>query len=543
MSGGEPRVSVVVSVFNDAARIAEAVHSALDQGEAVGEVLVVDDASTDATPGILSRLAADHPRLRVLTRTVNSGGCGTPRNEGIAAAGERYVMLLDSDDVLPPGAARILLSAAVEHRADVVAGVAVRRELPARADTEWQRELYPPAGCPPVLYAEGIGARPGFLRDTLSAGKLYDRSFLERNGVRFADGDVHYEDFVFTAMVYAARPRLVAIPDAVYTWHVRRAAGRQSISLRRDEIRNWRDRVEAHAETVTVLENSGEKSLAAAAGTKFLDYDLRMYVRELATRSAAYQAEWWHITRDHLRGFAPSVLAAAHHAARWISAAILASEEPVEVARLTELAAGPARLVPPYAADERGRPLLGGGAAAIPLDGLEKLSLGRLPVAVDGAVRIGRRCEIRLRLHELYGRLAAAGPVSVSLELRSRSGAAPVALRHPAPLVNSGDRWTAALKVDVFELVRAGRAAAPMTAWTLWANIRFAGGRTLVTAVRAPGVGSRRSFAYRPPTAFALVQAYATSSGGLALRIAGGLSGVREVAAGRISRLLARLQH
>ncbi|WP_377270740.1 glycosyltransferase family 2 protein [Peterkaempfera sp. SMS 1(5)a] len=287
MSGGEPRVSVVVIVFNDARRIADAVHSALDQGEAVGEVLVVDDASTDATPAILARLAENHPRIRVITREVNSGGCGTPRNEGIAAARERYVTLLDSDDVLPPDAARTLLDAATAHRADVVAGVAVRRELPAGPDTPWQRELYPADGAAPLLLPDGIGERPAFLRDTLSAGKLYDRSFLERSGVRFAEGDVHYEDFLFTALVYAARPRLVAIAEPVYHWHVRRAAGRQSISLRRDEIRNWRDRVDAHAETVRVLEKAGEPELAAAAGTKFLDYDLRMYVRELGTRTSA----------------------------------------------------------------------------------------------------------------------------------------------------------------------------------------------------------------------------------------------------------------
>ncbi|MCD0482085.1 glycosyltransferase [Streptacidiphilus sp. ASG 303] len=569
MSVGEPRVSVVVIVFDDADRIAEAVHSALDQGDAVGEVLVVDDGSTDATPEVLARLAAGNPRVRVLTRPANSGGCGTPRNEGIAAAREPYVMLLDSDDVLPPGAARTLLDAATAHRADVAAGVAVRRELPGGPDTPWQRDLYPPDGAAPLLLPDGIGTRPGFLRDTLSAGKLYDRSFLERHGVRFADGDVHYEDFLFTAMVYAARPRLVAIPDPVYHWHVRRGAGRQSISLRRDEIRNWRDRVDAHAGAVRALGEAGEKSLADAAATKFLDYDLRMYVRELGGRSDAYLAEWWTITREYLKGFDPSAAAAAHPAARWITAAVLASDRPVEVGRLIELAAGPARLVPPYLTAADGSPVLGAGDAAVPLDGLDRLPLTRLPVAVDGAVRIGRRCEVRLRLHELYGRLAPAAPESVALELRSRSGAPPVALSHAAPLVrsagpaagpsdgparaggtgrpgaavNSGDTWTAALPVDVFELVRAGRAAAPMTAWTLWADVRFADGRTLTTAVRAPGGVSRRSFAYRPPAAFALVQAHTTASGGLGLRIAGGLSGVREVAGARLARLLARLQH
>ncbi|GAA5002365.1 hypothetical protein GCM10025734_38880 [Kitasatospora paranensis] len=73
-----PQVSIVVIVFDDAAHVTAAVRSALGQGDAVAEVIVVDDASTDATPERLARLAAADPRVRVITRTENSGGCGTP---------------------------------------------------------------------------------------------------------------------------------------------------------------------------------------------------------------------------------------------------------------------------------------------------------------------------------------------------------------------------------------------------------------------------------------------------------------------------------
>ncbi len=71
-------ISVVVIAYNDAAHVADAVRSALDQGPAVGEVVAVDDASTDATATVLERLAAREPRLRLLRHAVNSGGCGTP---------------------------------------------------------------------------------------------------------------------------------------------------------------------------------------------------------------------------------------------------------------------------------------------------------------------------------------------------------------------------------------------------------------------------------------------------------------------------------
>ncbi|MFD0528783.1 hypothetical protein ACFQ1I_20255 [Kitasatospora arboriphila] len=59
-------------------------------------------------------------------------------------------MLLDSDDVLAPDAARTLLQTAVAEQAEVVAGVCVRRELPASTDTPWQRDLFPAAAPRPA---------------------------------------------------------------------------------------------------------------------------------------------------------------------------------------------------------------------------------------------------------------------------------------------------------------------------------------------------------------------------------------------------------
>ncbi|WP_030276097.1 glycosyltransferase family 2 protein [Streptomyces sp. NRRL B-24484] len=531
-----PQVSVVVIVFDDAAHIADAVRSALAQGDSVAEVIVVDDASTDATPERLSRLAAADPRVRVITRTENSGGCGTPRNQGLAAARSPYVMLLDSDDVLAPDAARALLETAVAEQAEVVAGVCVRRELPAGTDTPWQRDLFPAVGAPPHRY-EGIGERPEFLRDTLCVNKLYQRDFLDKHQVRFAEGPVHYEDFVFTARLYAARPRLVAVGDTVYLWHVRREAGRQSISLRRDEVRNWQDRVDAHADAVRILAEAGEPGLADAARTKFIDHDLRMYVRELRQKPAAYRAAWWRIARTHLAGFGPAPLLGATPAGRWLSDLLLARTEPVEgveLARACELAAAPPRLAPPYLTDDDGGPVLVEG---VPLTGLDELPPAGLPLAVDGTVRLGPVCSVRLRLHDPYGLVSAARPVDARLELRTRLGP-PLTVRRALRLAPHPDGgWTAETTVDAFELRDVGE----MTAWSLRVVLGFENGDRAATAVRAPGLGKRQTVAYRPLLRFALVQAYGTTNGELGMRVADGVRGGWEVVRARLRRVLARL--
>src|SRR5689334_5840457 len=90
----QAQVCVVVIGYDDAGHVTDAVRSALAQGPAVREVVAVDDCSTDGSAGLLENLARDEPRLKVVRRTVNSGGCGSPRNDGVDAATAPYVMFL-----------------------------------------------------------------------------------------------------------------------------------------------------------------------------------------------------------------------------------------------------------------------------------------------------------------------------------------------------------------------------------------------------------------------------------------------------------------
>src|SRR4051794_7423962 len=69
-----PLLSVVVIVYNDAARLPAAVRSVLRQTLKDLEVVIVDDASTDDTAVVSHRLAAGDPRVRV--------GGAAPNNRG-----------------------------------------------------------------------------------------------------------------------------------------------------------------------------------------------------------------------------------------------------------------------------------------------------------------------------------------------------------------------------------------------------------------------------------------------------------------------------
>lgn len=90
---------------------------------------------------------------------------------------------------------------------------------------------------------------------------------------------------------------------------------------------------------------------------KFLEYDLRMYLRELGT-DPGYQAAWWTLTRDYVAGFDEAATRAAGARARWIVRVLAATPAPpADVRRLTRFAAEPPRLLPPYARDADGAPV------------------------------------------------------------------------------------------------------------------------------------------------------------------------------------------
>jgi glycosyltransferase involved in cell wall biosynthesis len=90
-------VSAVIPTYNYARFVGRAIDSVLAQSHAPIECIVVDDGSTDDTPGVLARYG---DRIRAI-RQVNRG-LSAARNAGIGAARGEYVALLDADDVWKP---------------------------------------------------------------------------------------------------------------------------------------------------------------------------------------------------------------------------------------------------------------------------------------------------------------------------------------------------------------------------------------------------------------------------------------------------------
>jgi glycosyltransferase involved in cell wall biosynthesis len=119
-----PTVSVVVPTHNGARYVAATLASALAQRGEDLEVLVCDDASSDATAAVVARFGAD-PRLRVVPPAGQLGAVAN-WNRGLAAARGRYVTVLCQDDLLLAGCLSAQLSALAAYPGSVLCAVGRR---------------------------------------------------------------------------------------------------------------------------------------------------------------------------------------------------------------------------------------------------------------------------------------------------------------------------------------------------------------------------------------------------------------------------------
>lgn len=104
-----PQLSVVLPTHNRPALLMQALGSVLAQEGVEVEVIVVDDASSDETPAVLSRV--NDERLTVLRHETPKGPAAA-RNAGIDRAEGDWVAFLDDDDFFAPDKLRIQVEGA-----------------------------------------------------------------------------------------------------------------------------------------------------------------------------------------------------------------------------------------------------------------------------------------------------------------------------------------------------------------------------------------------------------------------------------------------
>lgn len=228
-------VTVVIACFNYGAYVGEAVGSALGQEGGPPRVIVVDDGSTD--PDTATALDELSPEVEVLRQ--ENRGVALARNAGLARAETPYVIVLDADDRLAPGAV-----------------AAMRRPLEAESRLgfayghmrffgDWEGVMRLPPYDPFRL----------LFRHTIGLSALTRRRVVEDTG-GFDPAFEHYEDWELwlNALAHGWQGKQV---DAV-TLEYRRHPGVKHGQDRRAYRRHWKQLRAKHADLYARADELGE---------------------------------------------------------------------------------------------------------------------------------------------------------------------------------------------------------------------------------------------------------------------------------------------
>jgi len=192
-------ISAFFPCYNDEATIASMVNLALvtiDKVGADGEVIVIDDGSSDGSPHVLKDLQAEQPRLRVITHEQNRGYGGALLS-GFAAATREWVFYTDGDAQFDPAELEQLVAKAGPD-VDVVQGWKIRR-----ADNVVRRVIG-------RVYHRSVSLMFGLkIRDTDCDFRLIRREVLDRITLEHSSGVICVE---LVRKLQDAGARFVEVP-------------------------------------------------------------------------------------------------------------------------------------------------------------------------------------------------------------------------------------------------------------------------------------------------------------------------------------------
>ena len=288
----DPKVSIILIGYNDAARLPNALESLTSQSFREIEIIAVDDCSTDGSVEILRAAAGTDPRIRVEVLAQNSGP-SAPRNRGMELASAPLIMFCDSDDRYDPHAVHNLYSAISSMGADLVVGATTRIISSSGERKIWHPELYLESRV--VL---GLAEEPRLLFETISVNKIYRARFLREHEIEFPPGLI-FEDQLFTLKCYLAATRIGIIPEVVYYWNVEPDADVRSITQSRHESRNATDRIAINQLMDRELES--DHTLGHLKNQKFLQHELSLYLGTLFRLPESDSAELIDILSQYVR--------------------------------------------------------------------------------------------------------------------------------------------------------------------------------------------------------------------------------------------------
>lgn len=175
-----PKISVIIPVYNAEKYIKECLDSVLCQTLKEIEVIVVNDGSSDNSKQIIENYQNKDNRLFLINK--RNEGAGPSRNKGIKESKGEFIAFMDADDYYPSNdILESLYFTAQEHGVKIVGGKRVR--LMEDMSLSYDSDTIEYFG--QVFFAQGITQYKDFQYDYGYTQYIYERQLLINNDIFF----------------------------------------------------------------------------------------------------------------------------------------------------------------------------------------------------------------------------------------------------------------------------------------------------------------------------------------------------------------------
>lgn len=210
----EPKVSVIVPVYNREKYLRQCVDSIRAQTLEDIEIILVDDGSTDNSSIICDEYAEQDARVRVVHK--KNAGMGAAYNTGMSVARGRYISFIESDDFIDKTFLYDLYAHSNDGQYDIVKSLF--KTLEETGITKKHRYI-PMAQ---IGIALGRYQCSGLIQGHVSHwSAIYRREYLTKNEITFNETPgAHSQDFGFAILNFAFAEKVFVVDKTSITYRM-----------------------------------------------------------------------------------------------------------------------------------------------------------------------------------------------------------------------------------------------------------------------------------------------------------------------------------
>lgn len=219
-------ISVIVPIYNSEKYISRCIDSILNQEYKDFELLLINDGSTDNTINIIN--SYDDERIKIYSQ--ENKGAGSARNLGLKYATGKYIVFVDSDDIIKSDYLKIMIELIEKNNADIVACL-YEKNVENIIENQTKNNEYIE-----ILNNEKAFKYLISLPEKIPmsvVGKIFLKEIIENN---LFDENNYYEDIEFATKVFLNSKKVVFLNKKMYICN-KRSNSRSSFFENDDRIK------------------------------------------------------------------------------------------------------------------------------------------------------------------------------------------------------------------------------------------------------------------------------------------------------------------